>query len=238
LGRDRVNILAPTARGAIVRDRPLSETSTSTGPPAPWAVLSCARRSLKLTPVSIAVLAFSMSADACAAAMARGAATRPRLTTALKSGLVFGTIEGITPLLGWAVGLAASSYIAAVDHWVAFVLLGIVGGKMVVESIQRIGKADEDEAGPRKSGLAALVLTALATSIDAAAVGVSLALEKVNILGVALAIAATTFTLATAGLLVGRAVGARFGPIVELIGGLGLIAIGTGILLEHTGVIG
>lgn len=192
-----------------------------------------------MTPISIAVLAFSMSADACAAAMARGASTRPSLSVAIRSGLIFGIVEALTPLLGWAVGLAASRYIAAVDHWVAFVLLGIVGGKMAIESLDRLGSADELEQEPHgKGGLVSLLLTAIATSIDAAAVGVTLALVSVNIVTVALAIGATTFTLATAGLLIGRTFGARFGPIVELIGGLGLIAIGTVILFEHTGVIG
>ena len=193
-----------------------------------------------MTPVSIGVLAFSMSADACAAAMARGASTRPDLPTAIRTGAVFGIIEALTPLLGWAVGLAASGYIAAVDHWVAFILLGVIGGKMAVEAIGRLGRPGEpeDDLRPGKAGLLSLVLTAIATSIDAAAVGVTLALVNVNILSVSLAIGAATFTMATAGLLVGRAFGARFGPIVELIGGIGLIAIGTGILLEHTGVIG
>lgn len=192
-----------------------------------------------MTPGAIAVLAFSMSADACAAAMARGASTRPSLRNAVKSGLVFGSIEAVTPLLGWAVGLAASRYVAAVDHWVAFILLGIVGGKMALESLRRLGRAEElGQETPNHAGLLTLILTAIATSIDAAAVGVTLALVNVNIVSVALAIGATTFTLATAGLLVGRAFGARFGPIIELVGGLGLIAIGTGILLEHTGVIG
>ena len=193
-----------------------------------------------MTPVSIGVLAFSMSADACAAAMARGASTRPDLATAIRTGAVFGIIEALTPLLGWAVGLAASGYIAAVDHWVAFILLGVIGGKMAVEAIGRLGRPGEpeDDLRPGKAGLLSLVLTAIATSIDAAAVGVTLALVNVNILSVSLAIGAATFTMATAGLLVGRAFGARFGPIVELIGGIGLIAIGTGILLEHTGVIG
>jgi len=192
-----------------------------------------------MTPFSIAVLAFSMSADACAAAMARGASTRPSLSSAIKGGFVFGGIEALTPLLGWAVGLAASSYIAAVDHWVAFILLGGVGGKMAIESVVRLGRADElDEEPANRGGSLTLVLTAVATSIDAAAVGVTLALVSVNIIAVSLAIGATTFALATAGLLIGRAFGARFGPIVELVGGLGLIAIGSGILLEHTGVIG
>lgn len=190
-----------------------------------------------MTPAAIAILAFSMSADACAAAIARGASTRPRFWTAIKSGAVFGIIEAITPLVGWALGLVASAYIAAVDHWVAFALLGIVGSKMVVESVRRLGSPLDGDESHKATGIVSLVLTALATSIDAAAVGVSLALVNVNIVSVALAIGATTFTLATAGLLLGKAVGARFGPIVEVIGGLGLMAIGLGILLEHTGFI-
>ncbi len=188
-----------------------------------------------MTPASIAVLAFSMSADACAAAMARGASTRPAFVAAVKSGLVFGVIEALTPLAGWAVGLAACASIAALDHWVAFILLAVVGGRMALEAARRLGTAGAPEdGGERRDGLLTLVLTAMATSIDAAAVGVTLALVNVNILSVALAIGMTTFTLATAGLLIGRAFGARFGPIIELSGGLGLSAIGTGILLEHT----
>lgn len=188
-----------------------------------------------MTPAAILVLAFSMSADACAAAMARGAATRPAFWTAIKSGAVFGLIEAVTPLIGWALGVAASAYIAAIDHWVAFALLGIVGGKMTIESVHRLRNPREEEFEARATGIVNLTLTALATSIDAAAVGVTLALVNVNIVSVALAIGATTFTLATAGLLLGRAVGARFGPMVEVIGGVGLIAIGLAILLEHIG---
>jgi putative Mn2+ efflux pump MntP len=80
-----------------------------------------------------------MSADACAAAMARGASTKPRLSSAIRSGLVFGMIEALTPFLGRAAGRAASGFIAAIDHWVAFILLGIVGGKMAIESVVRLG---------------------------------------------------------------------------------------------------
>ena len=188
-----------------------------------------------MSPFSIAALAFSMSADACAAAMARGVATRPNWPSAIKGGMVFGIIETITPLVGWALGLAASRYIAAIDHWVAFVLLTGVGGKMTYEAARRLGTdgPDEDEA-PRSGTRLGLVLTAFATSIDAAAVGVTLALVNVNIVSVALAIGLTTFLLATGGLMIGRTFGARFGPVVEMIGGLGLIAIGSGILIEHT----
>lgn len=191
-----------------------------------------------MTPVAIAILAFSMSADACAAAMARGAATRPTVRAALLSGLVFGVIEALTPIAGWALGRVASSYIAAVDHWVAFVLLTIVGGKMILVSVPRLGSSADDAVPSKGGGLTSLVLTALATSLDAAVVGVTLALVDANILVVAGAIGATTFLLATAGLLIGRAIGARFGPLVEVVGGVGLIAIGVGIMFGHTGVIG
>ncbi|RST31233.1 manganese efflux pump [Sphingomonas ginkgonis] len=191
-----------------------------------------------MTPVSLAVLAFSMSADACAAAMARGAATRPSLTSALRGGAVFGAVEAVTPILGWAVGLAASRYIAAVDHWIAFLLLAVVGGKMALEAVARLRNGDAeagstDEAPARQRGLGGLLLVAVATSIDAAAVGVTLAVIDVNIVPVAVAIGLASFTMASAGLLIGRTMGARFGPLVELLGGLGLIGIGTSILVSH-----
>lgn len=193
-----------------------------------------------MSPLSITVLAFSMSADACAAAMARGASTKPSLLQAAKGGLVFGIIETFTPLLGWALGFAASAYITAVDHWIAFGLLGLVGGKMALEAGRRFAAQnvlDNTDVPQERRGMLALILTAFATSIDAAAVGVTLAFVDVNIVSVALAIGLTTFVLATAGLMLGRLVGVKFGPVVELIGGLGLVAIGTGILLEHTGIL-
>ena len=196
-----------------------------------------------MSPLSITVLAFSMSADACAAAMARGATTKPSFLQAAKGGLVFGIIETVTPLLGWMLGLAASAYITAIDHWIAFGLLSLVGGKMALNAGQRLvarGSVDEtdtDEVVSKHKGMLALILTAFATSIDAAAVGVTLAFVDVNIVPVALAIGLTTFVLATGGLMIGKIVGVKFGPVVELIGGLGLMAIGTGILLDHTGIL-
>ncbi len=190
-----------------------------------------------MTPLSIVVLALSMSADACAAAIGRGAAHRPSLPVALKTGLVFGTVEAITPLIGWSLGLAASSFVTEIDHWIAFVLLAGVGGKMAIEGLSRERAADI--AAPlANTGRLALVATAIGTSIDAAAVGVTLALLDANILVIALAIGFATFTLATIGLLIGRAVGARFGGIVEVLGGMALVLLGTKILAEHTGFLG
>ncbi|MFZ4165577.1 manganese efflux pump MntP family protein [Brevundimonas sp. NPDC058933] len=189
-----------------------------------------------ITPLSIAVLSVSMSADAFAAAIGRGAQHRPTLPQALRSGLVFGVVEAITPLIGFALGVVAAGFVEAIDHWIAFGLLGAVGGKMVWEALKRDeAEADAGKAGSR--GLLALVATAVGTSIDAGAVGVGLALLGANIWLIAACIGATTFAMATLGLLIGKAAGTRLGKIVELVGGVALIALGLKILLEHLGVL-
>lgn len=190
-----------------------------------------------MSPVAIAILSVSMSADAFAAAIGRGARHRPTLPQALRSGLVFGVIEAITPLIGFALGVAAAAFVEAVDHWIAFGLLGAVGGKMIWEALKREDEAEEEAAAAKAAsrGLIALVATAVGTSIDAGAVGVGLALLGENIWLIAACIGFTTFALATLGLLVGKAAGTRLGKIVELVGGIALIALGLKILLEHLG---
>ncbi|MDV3458066.1 manganese efflux pump MntP family protein [Sphingomonas sp. HF-S4] len=190
-----------------------------------------------MSPFGIAALSLSMSADAFAASIARGAATRPTLSGALKGGLVFGVIEALTPLLGWMVGIATASFVGAVDHWIAFTLLGFVGGRMIWEALTR-EDADEDEAVPAASGwrgALALVAVAIGTSIDAAAVGVSLALVGQNIVMIAAAIGFATFAMTTIGLSIGRMVGSKLGRVVEMAGGATLIAIGSWILADHLG---
>ncbi len=192
-----------------------------------------------MTPVAIVILSLSMSADAFAAAIGRGAQHRPTVPQALRSGLVFGVIEAITPLIGFALGVAAAAFVAAIDHWIAFGLLGAVGGKMIWEALKPEDE-NEEAAEAKKAvsrGLIALVATAVGTSIDAGAVGVGLALLGENIWLIAASIGATTFALATLGLLIGKAVGTRLGKIVELVGGVALIALGLKILLEHLGVL-
>ena len=192
-----------------------------------------------MSPITILLLSLSLSADAFAAAIGRGAVHRPTLPEALRAGLVFGVIEAVTPVIGWALGLAAADFVQSVDHWIAFVLLGLVGGKMIWEATrQHAPDPDTSAELPRRSrGRLALVATAVGTSLDAAAVGVSLAFLGVNIGVIAVSIGLTTFALATLGMLVGRAAGTRLGPIAELIGGILLIGMGTRILLEHLGLI-
>src|SRR5215831_15502055 len=181
--------------------------------------------------LTTAVLAFSMSADAFAAALGKGAALyRPRLSAALRTGFVFGIVEAITPLMGWAGGLAASKYITAIDHWIAFALLAALGAKMIWESACR----SDARPKPNRRSLKVLVATAIATSIDAMAVGVTLAFIDADIVVTVLAIGCATFLMATVGIMIGRLIGETFGRIAEAIGGIGLIVIGARILIEHT----
>lgn len=173
-----------------------------------------------------------MSADAFAAALARGAVERPAWLRSVYVGLTFGVIEGILPIVGWAIGFFAAQFIEAVDHWIAFALLAGVGSHMILESFHQ---ADDTESGPKALSFWALVATAIGTSIDAAAVGVSLALLEVNIYFIALCIGLTTFAMATTGLLAGRYIGSQVGSIVGRMAGFALIGLGTKILLEHLG---
>lgn len=218
------------------RITPPSETSTS--PSATGRSGSVVLRPVDdfMTPVAIAILSVSMSTDAFAAAVGRGASHRPTLPGAVKAGLVFGIIEAVTPLIGWTLGLIAAGVVQQVDHWIAFGLLGAVGAKMIWEASKPV--ATDGENAPPRSGRWSLVATAIGTSIDAAAVGVGLAFIGANIWVIAASIGFTTFLLTTIGMLIGKAVGLRFGKVVELLGGVALIGLGLTILLEHLGVIG
>ncbi|HYG87780.1 MAG TPA: manganese efflux pump MntP family protein [Azospirillum sp.] len=177
------------------------------------------------------ILAFSLSMDSFAAALGTGAVLRrPSLAEALRVGFLFGGVQLAMPLIGFALGLTFATYVQAVDHWIAFLLLLGVGGKMLWGSVSDEG--DDTPAG--RLALGQLFLMAVATSVDAAAVGVSLAVVDVDIVGVCLLIGLVTFGMASSGVLMGRAAGPLFGKRAELIGGLGLIAIGVKILVEHT----
>ncbi|MFD1332374.1 manganese efflux pump MntP family protein [Methylopila musalis] len=181
---------------------------------------------------AIVLLAIGMSIDALIASLGRGAAMgRPSLAEAARTGVVFGVVEAITPLIGWAAGVAASQYVQAFDHWIAFGLLGAVGGRMFAEALRRADGAEPDARPARSLGV--LLATAIGTSLDAMAVGVSLAFLEVNILVIALAIGATTMVMSTGGMLASRVIGERFGRYAEMAGGLMLIGLGVSILVEH-----
>jgi putative Mn2+ efflux pump MntP len=180
-----------------------------------------------------AALSLAMSSDAFAAAVGKGAALhRPQLREALRTGLIFGVIEGLTPLVGWLAGRVAAPYVAAWDHWIAFVLLSAIGVMMIRASFS--DDADEEEDKPQRHGFWLLALTGFATSIDAMVVGVGLAIMGADILLTALAIGVTTFVMVTAGVMLGRVLGVIAGKRAELVGGVILIVIGGMILYEHT----
>lgn len=160
--------------------------------------------------------------------------SKPTWPQALRVGVIFAVVETITPVVGWLLGSAASRYIKAWDHWIAFGLLVALGVHMIYKAVS--GHGDEDvEPADRKSGVWAIALTGLATSIDAMAVGVGLAFVDVNILVVAAVIGLCTFTLVTLGVMAGRALGALIGRRAEMGGGVVLILVGTLILYDHLG---
>ncbi len=195
-------------------------------------------------PLSILLLGIAMSSDAFAAAVGKGAAMRkPRFLEALRVGAIFGTIEATTPVIGWALGLGAAAYITAWDHWIAFVLLGALGLRMIREGARGLRGRGRDDvvamdghgaaASPHGHGFWALAATGFATSIDAMAVGVGLAFLDVNIVVVAATIGACTLVMVTCGILLGRVLGTLAGQRAEIGGGVLLIAIGSVILYEH-----
>ena len=182
------------------------------------------------------LLAFGMSMDAFAASMGKGATLhKPKFSEALRTGLIFGAIETLTPLIGWAMGMLASQFVLEWNHWIAFILLAFLGGRMVIEGCR--GNTAEDEAPIHRHGFWLLVTTAIATSLDAMAVGVGLAFLQVNIIVMALTIGAATTIMATSGMLLGRFLGAAIGKWAEVLGGVVLIGIGSSILIEHLGLL-
>lgn len=156
------------------------------------------------------------------------------LRHAIVIALTFGAFQALMPLLGWLLGTRFAEYIESVDHWVAFGLLSVIGAKMLWEALR---PGEDDEVDTDTLDLRELGVLAVATSIDALAVGISLAFLDVSIGGAAALVGVTTTVVAFVGVVVGRRMGARFGRPAEVFGGLVLIGIGTKILLEHTGML-
>lgn len=176
--------------------------------------------------LALLLLALALSMDAFAAALAQGAAGASR-GAALRIGIAFGLAQGLMPLLGWGLGVAFAEALRAVDHWVALILLSLIGLKMLRDAF-----AGGDEPAAQLTGWA-LFATAIATSIDAAAAGLTLPTLGVPILLAVSVIGGTTAILSWGGVLAGRAAGQRLGPYAAALGGLILIGIGVKIFVEH-----
>lgn len=182
--------------------------------------------------VEIFLIAVSLALDAFAVSVSSGIAV-PGFgwKQAVKMGVWFGAFQFAMPLAGWLLGSSVSTYIEAVDHWVAFALLALIGGKMALGALKG---GDGEEEAPADLSARRLCLLAIATSIDALAVGVSMAFMKVDVLLSAAVIGVVAFVLSMVGGLAGRRLGSLFQKRAELVGGLVLIGIGIKILVEHT----
>ena len=190
-----------------------------------------------MSALELFVIAVGLSMDAFAVSICKGLACREQnLRNNLLAGLYFGGFQGLMPAIGWLLGVRFSEAITSIDHWIAFVLLSFIGGSMIRES--RSG-AEEEELDA-SFGFRAMLPLAVATSIDALAVGVSFAFLGMTgreILGAAALIGAVTFVLSAVGVRVGSVFGSRFKSRAELCGGVILIFIGLKILLEHLGIL-
>lgn len=179
----------------------------------------------------ILILAVGVSMDAFAVSICKGLSVckvRPR--HACLAAAWFGGFQALMPLIGYFAGVAFADIVSSVDHWIAFVLLGIIGGKMVKESFEK----DECCCTDPDFSFRTMLAMAVATSIDALAVGVSLAFLKVNIWSSILIIGMTTGAFSAAGIYIGNIFGNRYKSKAEFAGGLILILIGAKILCEHT----
>ena len=188
--------------------------------------------------VELLLLAIGLSMDAFAVSVCKGLCMkRLNLRQATVVALFFGGFQALMPLVGWALGTQFEQFITPVDHWIAFVLLALIGGKMRWDAFHE--DDPEDLACPTdgKLDLRELVMLAVATSIDALAVGITFAFLRVDILTSVGLIGVTTFALSIVGVAVGHRFGARYEKPATVAGGIVLILIGLKILLEHLGVV-
>lgn len=185
--------------------------------------------------VSLLLLAIGLSMDAFAVAVCKGLATRDlKWKHMVIVGLWFGAFQALMPTLGYFLGTVFERYITAVDHWFAFILLGLIGCNMIREACSRDCCDDEVDAS---FAFKPMLLMAVATSVDALAAGIPLPSLNVNIVMAASFIGICTFTLSAIGVKVGNLFGKRFKKAAELTGGIILVLLGTQILLEHLGIL-
>lgn len=183
--------------------------------------------------IELFLIGVGLSMDAFAVSVCKGLAMgKINKKQAVVIGLYFGGFQALMPLIGWALGIRFQQYITSIDHWIAFVLLAFLGGKMIVEAVR---ESDEQEIAEKDLPLnhKEMLLLAIATSIDALAVGITFAFLNTPILTAIAIIGGTTFVLSIAGVVTGNYFGTRYKKKAEIAGGVILILIGVKILLEH-----
>ena len=194
--------------------------------------------------IALIFTAFALSMDAFAVSITKGMTIKNlKKSTALKMALAFGVFQGAMPLLGWALGISFESYIKSIDHWIAFILLGFIGFNMIkgffddrkeenASELEFSATTDVDDLSNKE-----IIMLAVATSIDALAVGICFAFLNVSIIPAASIICIITFLVCVVGVFVGNKVGDIFNGYAELVGGIILILIGFNIFNEHTQIL-
>ena len=183
-----------------------------------------------MTFAELIIIAIGVSMDAFAVSISKGlSAPALRHKNALTAGLWFGGFQALMPVAGYYLGVSFADFVTSVDHWIAFVLLGIIGGNMIKESFEK----EQENVNPDFS-IKAMFPLAIATSIDALAIGVSFAFLRVNIWSAIILIGITTGLFSVAGVYIGKFFGCRYKSKAEFTGGFILIAMGLKIFLEHT----
>lgn len=179
--------------------------------------------------LSLLLIAVGLSMDAFAVSVGKGLSVcRVRPHHALLAGAWFGAFQALMPIVGYLLARSFSAVVVSVDHWIAFALLVIIGLNMIREAVWGDEECGDSDFGARK-----MFVMAVATSIDALAVGVSMAFIGVDILPAALTIGIVTFLFSVAGIYLGHSIGSKLGSKAGIVGGIVLIAIGIKILVEH-----
>lgn len=185
--------------------------------------------------LELLIIAIGLSMDAFAVSIGKGlSVTKIKLSHALKVGLWFGGFQALMPLIGYLLGSTFADVVSTYDHWVAFVLLALIGGNMIKEAFEKDDECDCNKKEKNCFGFVTMLTLAVATSIDALAIGVTFAFFKVAIIPAIITIGITTFLFSVAGLKIGHIFGCKYKSHAELFGGVILILIGLKILLEHT----
>lgn len=188
--------------------------------------------------IDMLLVGVGLSMDAFAVSVCKGlSAHKVNWAQAFITALSFGIFQAGMPIIGWLLGSSVIALIEPIDHWVAFVLLAIVGGKMIYDAIHDDGESCEVDSPNPKRFFAELLVLSIATSIDALVVGISFAMADISIWVAVAVIGMTTFVLSLIGFIVGNKFGSKFQKPATLAGGIALILLGVKIILEHLGIV-
>ena len=200
-----------------------------------WASFILGRKEFGMSLfIEIFLIGVGLSMDAFAVSICKGLSMKKiKKRDVFIIALFFGGFQALMPFIGWFLGKGFESYITSIDHWIAFILLGIIGGKMLIDGIKA---EDDEETGEFKLDLKELFLLAIATSIDALAVGITFAFLNYPIVECMSIIGCTTFIISFIGVYIGKIFGSKYEHKAEIAGGIILIVIGLKILLEHLGI--